>query len=106
MQDGENHVLLELKHNPLQSSYNQGDHLNPFAVYDDLDNSNSEDLADDNCRNITDLGCSSGEDFNPNRQCEDQVYLPDLVGGNDNTHGQCSTAVSKLQIRLNNVINN
>ena len=37
-QDDANHLLHE--HNPLQSSYNRGDNLNPFAVYDDLDFSN------------------------------------------------------------------
>ena len=38
-----NHQNYE--HNPLKSCYDHGDHLNPWAVYDDdLDNSNDDDL--------------------------------------------------------------
>lgn len=85
------------EHNPIQSSYNQGDHLNPFAVYNDLELSNSDESVDNNSGNNNDTnGYSSWDDFNPN--CNDDVQ-------DYKTHGQCSTAVSKLQIRLNNVIN-
>ena len=105
IQDDANHLLHE--HNPLQSSYNQGDHLNPFAVYDDLDISNSDDdSVDNNNGNNMDNGYSSAEDFNMNGHDVDQVDIADdVLGGDHKTHGQCSTAVSKLQIRLNNVIN-
>jgi len=38
-----NHQTCE--HNPLKSCYDHGDHLNPWAVYDDdFDNSNDDDL--------------------------------------------------------------
>jgi len=104
--DDANHMIHE--HNPLQSSYNQGDHLNPFAVYDDLDISNSDDdsVDNNNGNNMDNNGYSSAEDFNMNGHDDDQVDIPDdVLGGDHKTHGQCSTAVSKLQIRLNNVIN-
>ena len=88
-QDDGNHILHE--HNPIQSSYNQGDHLNPFAVYDDLDLSISDDSVDNNSRNNMDNGYSSWEDFNPNGDDDVQVD----VGGDCKTHGQCrTTAVS------------
>jgi hypothetical protein len=106
IQDDANHLLHE--HNPLQSSYNQGDHLNPFAVYDDLDISNSDDdsVDNNNGNNMVDNDYSSAEDFNMNGHDDDQDDIPDdVLGGDHKTHGQCSTAVSKLQIRLNNVIN-
>ena len=99
-QDDGSHILHE--HNPIQSSYNQGDHLNPFAVYDDLDLSMSDDSVDNNSRNNMDNDYSSWDDFNQNGDDDD---LQVDVGGDCKTHGQCSTAVSKLQIRLNNVIN-
>ena len=104
-QDDANHVLHE--HNPLQSRYNRGDHLNPFAVYDDLDLSNSDDdsvvLDNNNGSNMdTNDGYSSGDDFIMNGHDE---AAEDVLAGDNKTHGQCSTAVSKLQIRLNNVIN-
>ena len=39
--DGNNHLFLG--HNPLKSCYNQGEHLDPFAVYEDeFDNSSIE----------------------------------------------------------------
>jgi hypothetical protein len=95
------------EHNPLQSRYNQRDHLNPFAVYDDLDFSNSDDdsvlLDNNNGSNMdTNDGYSSADDFIMNGHDE---AAEDVLGGDNKTHGQCSTAVSKLQIRLNNVIN-
>ena len=66
------------EHNPLQSSYNQGDHLNPFAVYDDVDISNSDDDSADNNNgnNIVDNGYSSAEDFNMNGHDDDQDDIP------------------------------
>ena len=100
IQDNANHLLHE--YHPLKSSYNQGDHLNPFAVYDNSDISNSDDSVDGNNRNNTDDGYSSVEDGNANGYDDD--HQSD-VGDYHRSHGQCSTAVSKLQIRLNNVIN-
>ena len=82
-----NHHFVE--HNPLKSCYDQGEHLNPFAVYDgEFDNSSiSEEEPDDNFGNThTDF-----DEFGQN--------------GFHDTKGQCSTALSKLQIRLNDVIN-
>ena len=100
-QDDANHLLHE--HNPLQSRYNQGDHLNPFAVYDDLDFFNSDDddsvvLDNNNGSNMDTNGYSSADEFIINGNDE---AAEDVPGGDNKTHGQCSTAVSKLQIRLN-----
>jgi hypothetical protein len=97
IQDDANHLLHE--HNPLQSSYNQGDHLNPFAVYDDLDISNSDDdSVDNNNGNNMDNGYSSAEDFNMNGHDVDPVDIADhVLCANHKTPGECSTAGSKLQ---------
>ena len=46
-QEEENHQHLE--HNPLKSCYDQLDHLNPFTVYGDLDDSSGEDSTDEDC---------------------------------------------------------
>ena len=62
-----------LEHNPLKSNYNQKDHLNAFAVYDDLDNSNSEDSSgEENNHEVMDVGYSSGDEFiiNPGKFLE------------------------------------
>ena len=54
-QNDENHLLLG--HHPLKSCYNQGDHLNPFAVYDnELDNSSIENST---CNDQVDEGISN-----------------------------------------------
>ena len=76
-------------HNPLKSCYDQGEHLNPFAVYDgEFDNSSiSEQEQDDYLENVNNDIDEFGHD------------------GYDDTSSQCSTALSKLQIRLNDVIN-
>jgi hypothetical protein len=50
----------------------------------------------------TNDGYSSADDFIMNGHDE---AAEDVLGGDNKTHGQCSTSVSKLQIRLNNVIN-
>jgi hypothetical protein len=50
----------------------------------------------------TNDGYSSADDFIMNGHDE---AAEDVLAGDNKTHGQCSTAVSKLQIRLNNVIN-
>jgi hypothetical protein len=36
-----------MEHNPLRSCYDQLDHLNPFALYDDIDQSSGEPSADE-----------------------------------------------------------
>jgi len=67
--------------------------LNPWSVYEnDSDNSSMEHST---C-NLTedDLGLYNNED-------DDQL----ANYGAEDTNGQCSTAVSKLQIRLNDLIN-
>ena len=71
-----------LCHNPLKSCYDQDEHCNPFAVYEDeCDNSSiSKQEQDDDLGNINNEINELGHD------------------GYDNTNGQCSTAVSKLQI--------
>ncbi len=47
-QDNSNHLILD--HNPLKSCYDQGEHLNPWAVYEDefdeLSNSSSKEQED------------------------------------------------------------
>jgi hypothetical protein len=89
------------EHNPLQSSYNQGDHLNPFAVYDDVDISNSDDDSADNNNgnNIVDNGYSSAEDFNMNGHDDDQDDIPDDVLRVDHkTHGQCIPSTAKASV--------
>jgi hypothetical protein len=84
-QDDANHVLHE--HNPLQSRYNRGDHLNPFAVYDDLDLSNSDDdsvVLDNNMKDKVSRGQSIYPDWKTNpKGVKSQNYkfrlLPKLV---------------------------
>ena len=98
-QDDGNHLLLE--HNPLKSCYNQGDHLNPVAVYDELDNSRIEHSTYEDCLKEGVWECSTNEDIVVNGNEEDNL----ANYGGDNTNGQCSTAFSKLQIRLNDLIN-
>jgi hypothetical protein len=46
-QEDKNHQHLE--HNPLKSRNEQLDHLNPYAVYDNLDDSSGEDSTDEDC---------------------------------------------------------
>ncbi len=79
-QDNGNHLFLD--HNPLKSCYDQGEHRNPWAEYEDeLDElSNEENLSED------DLGDINDED---NQRDSYQ---------NKDTFGQSSTAISKLQI--------
>ena len=77
-QNVSNHHFVQ--HNPLKSCYDQGEHLNPFAVYDgEFKNSSisEEEPHDDFGNTHTDL-----DDFGQN-------------GFND-TNGNCSTAISKL----------
>ena len=41
------HNHQQMEHNPLQSCYDHLDHLNPFALYDDVDQSSGEPSADE-----------------------------------------------------------
>ena len=41
------HNHQQMEHNPLQSCYDQLDHLNPFTLYDDVDQSSGEPSADE-----------------------------------------------------------
>ena len=86
-QDNGDHLFLD--HNPLKSCYDQGEHRDPWAVYDnELDElSIEENLSED------DLGDINDED----NQCDSYQ--------NKDTFGQSSTAISKVQIRLNDLIN-
>ena len=68
--------------------------FNPWAVYDDdLDNSSMEEGG----------GGYLTEDDLELYKDEDDHQLDNY--GAEDTNGQCSTAVSKLQIRLNDLIN-
>ena len=96
-----NHQNYE--HNPLKSCYDHGDHLNPWAVYDDdLDNS-SMDHSMGNFELEEGGGGYLTEDDLELYKDEDDDQLDNY--GAEDTNGQCSTAVSKLQIRLNDLIN-
>jgi len=91
------------EHNPLKSCYDHGDHLNPWAVYDDdLDNSSMEHST---CNFELEEGGGGylTEDDLELYKDEDEDQLANY--GAEDTNGQCSTAVSKLQIRLNDLIN-
>jgi hypothetical protein len=46
-QNNTNHHVLE--HNPLKSCYDQGEHLNPFALYDDEFDVSSSTSLTSNC---------------------------------------------------------
>ena len=83
-QEVHNHQQME--HNPLQSCYDQLDHLNPFALYDDVDQSSGEPSADEY---VPDKG-------------EDNDDPSNYMG--DNTDGQFSTAITKIQVRLHVLI--
>jgi hypothetical protein len=98
-QEDKNHQHLE--HNPLKSCNDQLDHLNPYAVYDNLDDSSGEDSTDKDCPDEGGLDYSTEDKIGINLGEED-----DLANyGGDNTDGQFSTAITKIQIRLNNLIN-
>ena len=86
-QDNGDHLFLD--HNPLKSCYVQGEHRDPWAVYDnELDElSIEENLSAD------DRGDSNDEDN------QSDSYQ------NEHSFGQSSTAISKVQIRLNDLIN-
>jgi len=86
-QDNGDHLFLD--HNPLKSCYDQGEHRDPWAVYDnELDElSIEENLSAD------DRGDSNDEDN------QSDSYQ------NEDSFGQSSTAISKVQIRLNDLIN-
>ena len=94
-QNNTNHHFLD--HNPLKSCYDQGEHLNPFAVYEDEFDISSITSQNSNCEQEQDDIGVGGTNL-----AEDA----DLANyGYDDTNGQCSTAISKLQIRLNDLIN-
>jgi hypothetical protein len=98
-QEDKNHQHLE--HNPLKSRNDQLDHFNPYAVYDNLDDSSGEDSTNKDCPDEGGLEYSTKDKIGINLGEED-----DLANyGGDNTDGQISTAITKIQIRLNNLIN-
>ena len=80
------HNHQQMENNPLQSCYDHLDHLNPFALYDDVDQSSGEPSADD---------------YVPDEGEEDDDHS-NYMG--DTTNGQFSTAISKIQVRLNDLI--
>ena len=87
--------------NPLKSCYDQLDQLNPFAVYDNLDDSSGEDSTDKDCPDEGGLEYSTKDKIGINGGKED-----DLANyGGHYTDGQFSTAITKIQIQLNNLIN-
>jgi len=75
-----------MEHNPLRSCYDQLDHLNPFALYDDVDQSSAEHSADE-------YFPDEGEEYDVHSNC---------MG--DNTDSQSSTAITKIQVQLNDLI--
>ena len=85
-QDNSHHQGLE--HNPLQSCYDPIDHQNPFALYDDVDESSSGDPSTDE-----DVPEEAEDD-----DCSD-------YGGKNSTDCQFTTSITKIQIRLNDLIN-
>ena len=87
-QEDKNHQHLE--HNPLKSCYNQLDHLNPFAVYDDLDDSSGEDSTDEDRPDEGGLEYSTKDEIGINGGKED--YL--AIYNGDYTDGQFSTAIT------------
>ena len=84
-QDNSHHQ--ELDHNPLRSCYDPIDHLNPFAVYDDLNESCSEN--------------SSADESLPEEAEDDDCS----DYGCNYTDCQFTTSITKIQIRLNDLIN-
>ena len=80
------HNHQQMEHNPLQSCYDQLDHLNPFALYDGVDQSSAEHSADE-------YFPDEGEEYDVHSNC---------MG--DNTDSQSSTAITKIQVQLNDLI--
>ncbi len=110
-QDNGNHLILG--HNPLKSFYDQGEHLNSWAVYEDEfdelrileENSSSKEQEDvGGGVNLTevDFGGNLAEDDLGDINDEDNQHANYEY---EDTNGQSSTAISKLQIRLNDLIN-
>ena len=99
--DGNNHLFLG--HNPLKSCYDQGEHLDPFAVYEDeFENSSIEHNS--TCIEqveIDSVGDFTGDDFGSINS--DDNLLDSYEG--ENISRPCSTAMSKLQVQLNDLIN-
>jgi hypothetical protein len=75
-----------MEHNPLQSCYDQLDHLNPFALYNAEDESSAEPSADE-------YFSDEGEEYD--------VHSNFM---SDNMDSQCSTAITKIQVQLNDLI--
>jgi hypothetical protein len=98
-----NHQNYE--HYPLKSCYDHGDHLNPWAVYDDYLDSSSMDHSTGNFELEGGGGgyLSLSENDLELYKDEDDDQLDNY--GAEDTNGQYSTAVSKLQIQLNDLIN-
>ena len=91
--DAGHHIV---DHHPLKSCYDQGEHLNPFALYDDEFDVSSSDSLNSNCEEEQEERGVGGTYLTEDDDLADYQY--------DDTNGQCSTAISKLQIRLNDVI--
>ena len=86
-----------MDHNPLKSCFDQGEHLNPFAVYEDEFDISSITSQNSNFEQEQDNIGVGGTDLT------EDADLPNY--GYDDANGLCSTAISKLQIRLNDLIN-
>ena len=84
-----NGAHLFLDHNPLKSCYDQGEHRDPWALYDN----ELDELSVDENQSADDSGDSNDEDNQSNSYQKDDTF------------GQSSTAISKVQIRLNDLIN-
>ena len=105
LQDDENHI--ESDYQPLKSCYDNDDHLLPFNVYDDLDEYSSDDseiIDDGRSINGVHIDYQSGDEDEINMQEENGRDDIDESDQNKNENSY-STAVSKVQIRLNHLIN-
>ena len=91
-------------HNPLKSCYDQDEHHNPFAVYDDeFDNSS---ILDQNSTSSEQEDLEGGGNLTEDDLGDINDEVDELANyGYEDTNRQCTTAVSKLQIRLNDLIN-
>ena len=97
LRDDANHI--ESEYQPLKSCYNNDEHLLPFNLYDHIDEYSSDDseLSDG------ELSLSEDED-NINMQEDNSGDYHEEMDQNDHVNSN-STAVSKVQIRLNDLIN-
>ncbi len=94
-----------LVHNPLQSCRNVDEHINPFNVYCESDSSDQEGNDNDNNHQLNysaDYNSTDGEEFVTNEITDNDPFLSN---DNENITSKSFTAISKLQKRMNDLIN-